>query len=279
MSRLNTRRWLLLLVTALLAAAGLGGASQSGAADTAQAALLWLNPASSSIAVGNSNTLTLQLDDITEVYGMEVALTFDPAFLEVIGDSVTPGDCPEPDFVVVNTVDNSAGTIAYAVTQLGSVPPCDGGTVASIEFQCKAQTSPSTTVSIDSSTISDSDGSPIAHTTQNAEVTCTGGFAVVGTVSLQAWPNGPEGAAVTLADSSGSTVDQQIVGPDGAFSLTAADVSETYHVEASHPRYLTAQATGITAGVGDTINLGVTTLPAGDLNGDGAINILDITVV
>jgi hypothetical protein len=108
---------------------------------------------------------------------------------------------------------------------------------------------------------------------------CVGGFAVIGTVSLQAWPDGPQGAVVLLRDSGGSVVDQQIVGSNGAFSLSAADRGETYGVEASFPRYLPVRATGITSATGDTVDLGPTTLPAGDLNNDGVINILDITVV
>jgi minor extracellular serine protease Vpr len=273
------RHGLLLLAAALLVLVSLGAPRGTGRAASPEAGLLWLDPQISSFAVGTSATLALQLDGVTGVYGAEVDLAFDPAFLEVVGSVVTPGTCPQPDFVVTNTADNGAGTIEYAVTQLNPTLPCAGGTVATIEFLCKAETGPSTVVSIVSSTVSDLDGIAILHDTQDATVECVGGFVVVGTVGLQSWPGGPEGISVILRDSSGTTVDQQVVGAAGAFSLTAGDVTQTYSVEASYPRYLSAKATGITGSAGDTVNLGHATLPAGDLNDDGVINILDITII
>lgn len=279
MSGLRGRHALLLLVVALLVLVGLGVPREIGRADTETVGLLWLNPPNPSAAVGSSTTIALQLDSVTNVYGAEVHLEFDPAFLEVVGDAVVPGTCPQPDFIVANTADNGAGTIVYAVAQLNPTPPCAGGLVADIEFRCKAETSPTTVVSIVSSIISDPDGAPIAHTTQDATVECVGGFVVIGTVALQAWPGGPEGIAVALRDSGGAIVDQEVVGPAGSFSLTAGDVAETYSVEASYPRYLSARASGITGGAGATVDIGHATLPAGDLNGDGVINILDISTI
>jgi hypothetical protein len=258
-----------------LALVGLGVMDDTVYSDAAS--LLWLNPTTVSVPVGSSTDLDLQLDDISNVYGAEAELAFDPAVLEVVGSAVTPGTCPQPDFVVINSADNGAGTIHYAVTQLNPTPPCDGGVTATIEFLCK-QENAGTSVIITSSLISDPDGNEITHSTQDATIECVGGFAVVGTVSLQAWPS-PEGSVVILKNSSGSPVDQVVVGPDGTFSLISGDVTDIYSLEASHDRYLTGQAIGITGNAGDTIDVGTTTLRAGDLNGDGVVNILDITIV
>lgn len=279
MSKLGGRHGLLLLAVVLLVLVGLGAPGGTGQADTATAGLLWLDPPNASTTVGGNTTLALRLSSIADVYGAEVDLVFDPAFLEVVGGAVTPGTCPQADFVVTNTADNTAGTIEYAVTQLNPTAPCDGGLVADIEFRCKAETSPSTVVSIVSSLIADPDGIPIAHTTQDATVECVGGFSVVGTVGLQSWPGGPAGITVVLLDSSDTVVDDEVVGPTGAFSLTAGDVGETYSVEGIYPRYLIVRATGITGAAGDTVDIGHATLPAGDLNDDGVINILDITII
>lgn len=279
MSGSRGRCALLLLIVAVLVLVGLGVSSETGRADTEMVGLLWLNPPNPSAAVGTSTTLALQLDGVIDVYGAEVHLEFDPAFLEVVGDAVIPGTCPAPDFVVSNTADNAVGTIVYAVTELNPTPPCAGGLIADIEFRCKAETSPSTVVSIVSSIISDPDGTPIDHTAQGATVECAGGFVVIGTVDLQAWPGGPEGIAVVLRDSGGAIVDDEVVGPAGTFNLTAGDVGETYSVEASYPRYLSAEAGGITGAAGDTVDIGSAVLPAGDLNGDGVINILDISTI
>ena len=118
------------------------------------------------------------------------------------------------------------------------------------------------------------------HGTQNGTVECQQvAIDIIGTVALQSWPD-PSGVAVTLYDSSGAVVDGPfIVGPDGAFLLHATNETEIYHVVAEYDRYLSAEATGITVQPGDVVNLGLVTLRAGDINGDGVINILDLTAV
>lgn len=99
-------------------------------------------------------------------------------------------------------------------------------------------------------------------------------FEITGSVALQAWPD-PTGVQVTLYDSNGVVDGPYIVASDGAFILKASNELETYSVVAAYNRYLSAEAEGITA----TINLGLTTLRAGDINGDGVINILDLTAL
>jgi hypothetical protein len=241
-------------------------------------ALLWLDPQFPNIPLLGSGQVDLVLSNISNVYGAEMALSFDPTILQVVGASLSPGSCPAPDFVVSNTADNTAGSIDYAVTQLNPTPPCSGGTVATIEFQCIAE-SPSTDVLITSSNVSDPDGVLIPHNTQNATVECSpAGFQVTGSVSLQAWPGGPEGITVVLKDSSAATIDQVVVGPSGDFSLTAADIAETYSVEASYPRYLSVKAEGIIGSASSIVDLGPAELPAGDINGDGQVNIQDLVV-
>jgi PKD repeat protein len=144
--------------------------------------LFWLNPASTSISPSGSAEVVLQLDSITNVYGLQFDLSFDPSVLSVVdadagkpGVQISTGSCPQPDFVVVNDVDGTAGTIEYAATQLNPTLPCDGGEVATIEFECVVE-GDSSVVSFTDSLISDPDGLPISHTTQNATVTCDTGF-------------------------------------------------------------------------------------------------------
>jgi len=87
------------------------------------------------------------------------------------GVQISAGVCPAPDFVVINSAGNNAGTIEYVVSQLNPTPPCNGGEVATIEFQClSVGTSP---VSFTSSLISDPDGIIIAAPTQDATVECS----------------------------------------------------------------------------------------------------------
>ena len=73
--------------------------------------------------------------DVTDLFGAQLELSFDPAVLQVVGTQVTPGSCPKPDFVHTNSVDNGVGSISYVVTSLSPTVPCDGGIVASFQFQ------------------------------------------------------------------------------------------------------------------------------------------------
>jgi PKD repeat protein len=135
----------------------------------ATTALLWLDPPFPEFATG---AIDLRLDDIANVYGVEVELSYDPAVISVPGGNLTPGACPQPDFLATNTA--GSGTIAYAATHLYPTPPCAGGVIATIDLACDPNLSVSTAtdIVITSSLVTNPDGIPIPHSVQNATVTC-----------------------------------------------------------------------------------------------------------
>jgi len=163
----KTKKTLIILLLLVLILAGTFIATSAGVEN---GVILWLNPAYALVNTGTSSGLTLQLDSATNVYGIQLEMTFDPAVINVVGSTLTPGSCPAPDFVLYNTADNGTGDISYVVTQLSPTAPCNGGDVAEIEITCVAPGE--TTVSITSSIISDPNGLPIPHTTQNGSVYC-----------------------------------------------------------------------------------------------------------
>lgn len=282
----NRFRYLFLaLLLTLLTVLGLGAAMNNSGADVLAAptaALLWLDPVEAVAVTGASTDVDVTLSDISNVYGIEFHMEFDAEVLSVVGESLTPGSCPAPQFVVTNVADNTAGTIQYVATQLAPTAPCDGGVAATVAFMCAAglESEVTTPVTITTSIVSDPDGLPIVHSRQNGTVRCEANiFFIEGAVELQGWPSGPAGVMVALKDAGGTTIDSTMVGGDGAFSFTG-NTGETYSVAASYPRYLGIEQTGITSSVvGEVINLGTGRLPAGDINGDGLINILDISGV
>ena len=145
--------------------------------------ILWLNPTAANIPPGQTTDIVVQLDDVDNVYGIEMHLAFDPAIVSVVdangsteGIQIQPGSCPKDDFQIVNTVDNGAGTIDYAVTQLNPTSACNGGDVSTITLQC--QTAGQSDISFGASIIADADGQEIDHTTQNATIVCSSGNAV-----------------------------------------------------------------------------------------------------
>ncbi len=133
--------------------------------------LLWINPANPVINTGETVTVTIQLDQATDVFGVELEMTYDPAIVQIVdadsgtgGVQILPGTCPAPDFVIQNTAYNITGTLNYAVTQFSS-PPCNGGNVAQVTFQAIANgTSP---FDFTTHLIADTNGMSITHTAQN----------------------------------------------------------------------------------------------------------------
>ncbi len=103
--------------------------------------------------VGELLTVTLQLEQVSNLFGVDVQLTFDPSILQVEDADpdtrlvqITPGGFPDlgpPDMklgmVFTNTVDNEMGVLEYAVGLLQDTPPAVGsGTLCTITFQAKA---------------------------------------------------------------------------------------------------------------------------------------------
>lgn len=142
-------------------------------------ALLYLDPETTIRGPGETVSMTIQLESGVQVVGAEVYLAYDPAILEVIdADTMTdtvqiyPGDCPEPEFLVLNEVNVISGTISYAVVDLGADAGCTAGRVAAIEFQCVGLGTSNVTFDPDTY-LSDSEGVSITLTTQDAAITCT----------------------------------------------------------------------------------------------------------
>ncbi len=119
--------------------------------------------------------------DAAGLFGAELDIGFDPAVLQVVGTQVTPGACPQPDFVVTNSVDNALGTISYAATSLAPTLPCAGGIIASFQFQVSAAAAAgSTSVQFDKVILADSNGTQIPAAPTNLDLSI-----VVATITAQ----------------------------------------------------------------------------------------------
>ncbi len=132
----------LLMLSVLLLLAMLSGQqvlSQSGA-------LVKVSPENASVALGQTIDIQVMVENIANLYGIDVRVLFDPAILEVVdvnattsGVQVTPGTFPYPDFTVKNETDNALGLVWYVVTQLNPRQPASGsGTIMTIRFRAKA---------------------------------------------------------------------------------------------------------------------------------------------
>ena len=136
-----------------------------------------INPASQEISLGTTGSTDVLIEDVTDLYGFEFQITFDPTLVEVVdanpvqaGVQIQPGDFLSPDWLLDNTVDNDNGTIAYALCQLSPSQPQSGdGVLAIITWRGKVMgTSPITFTHVQ---LGAPGGVPIPATSQDGEIT------------------------------------------------------------------------------------------------------------
>jgi LysM repeat protein len=105
-----------------------------------------LVPDVQTVDVGQLANVTLRIENVQDLYGYQVTITFDPAVLEVIdsdpgtaGVQVGLGTFVTPDYVPQNSADNSLGTIDCVVSQVAPSTAANGsGTLLTISFRGKA---------------------------------------------------------------------------------------------------------------------------------------------
>lgn len=136
------------------------------------------SPLQQEVAHGETITLAIQINDAVNLYGAQVHARFDPAVLMVVdadssedGIQITPGNLPPPMGFHKSEANNQLGTVYYAVSLLGAVPPSNGsGTLATITF--KAIGVGASAISISSVMMFRSDLLPIQPIIgENAEIT------------------------------------------------------------------------------------------------------------
>ncbi len=140
-------------------------------------AMVRVEPATLQVGEGQTESITLVIENAQDVYGIDVRAEFDPNVLEIVdsdaaktGAQMTPGDFLKPDFVVQNQADNQAGTLQYVITQMNPSPPANGSGIVleiMVRGKTRAQTSPFT---ITHAELADRRGNALNVTSQNGSV-------------------------------------------------------------------------------------------------------------
>ena len=144
-------------------------------------ALVRADPAASVVSVGQTATITIRLENATDVYGIDVRLGFDPTAIEIIdadstqaGVQILAGTFPYPDFTVRNVVEPVTGTVHYASVQLNPRAPASGAG-AVFSFQVRGKTASQSTLAIQSVEMADRNGTSLPVRTQAATIQVTAG--------------------------------------------------------------------------------------------------------
>lgn len=150
----------------------------------AQGTQVIVYPASQSIALGGMATVEIRVQNVTNLYGVDLRLSFDKTKLEVQdanptapGIQVAPGGFLDPfqGFLQNNTADNTAGTVQYVYTLVGSTAPAATGTGTLISIQFKGIAAGTGNISFTATTLVNSSAAPITHTTTGGSITVVSG--------------------------------------------------------------------------------------------------------
>ena len=110
-----------------------------------EGASILFSPSPAIIQACETVAVEVRVNDVFDLYGVDIKVAFDPGVLEVVdanpakpGIQVQDGGFLSPDFVVSREADNAAGTLEYAMTQVGGSPVSGSGVLCTIFFQAKS---------------------------------------------------------------------------------------------------------------------------------------------
>ncbi|MBN1922208.1 MAG: hypothetical protein JW892_13250 [Anaerolineae bacterium] len=126
------------------------------AAQTAGTVSLRVVPAEAEVVVNQTTDVAVEVVGVQNLYAVDIAIAFDPQVVEVVdadattaGVQVALGTFLDPGFVIRNVVDNTQGTLRFAMTQVNPSTPKSGtGNVIVIRLRGKrvGATSPITLI-------------------------------------------------------------------------------------------------------------------------------------
>ncbi len=105
--------------------------------------VLQFTPATPAVAVGETIDVAVAVENVTDLYGFDIAVGFDPALVEVVdldpdldGIQVALGLFLDPGFVIFNQANNELGQLRLVMTQLNpSTPKSGGGNLLVVRFR------------------------------------------------------------------------------------------------------------------------------------------------
>lgn len=162
---------------ALIASMLLAASAYPGSAALADGgAWIGVVPSELQVPVDGVGTTDIKVDNISNLYGAEFHLSFNPACVQVKGDAdpSTPGiQIPVGPlftggnaFVGKNDADNAAGKVDFVATLKHPAMPVTGnGVVASINWTVKCASA----LTFTSTKLGDVNGIPIVHTVGNGD--------------------------------------------------------------------------------------------------------------
>lgn len=222
------------------------------------------------------DTMQIRVDNVVNLAVVEMEITYDPAVIQVIdadaaqrGVQVRVDSVFDVDSIFTNEVDTTRGIISFGAGVIG-VPVINGSSPL-IAIDWRPQRVGSSAVTITSLTLTDAGGQTISAPVLSGEVVVN--FVpncLSGSVALE---GRSEHGGVTVTNAEG---DQTTTLPDGSYAIPASSSLTFEHAGFVPAQADLSQQTLSAAAAGQQITLQRVTLPAGDVNGDRVVNILDM---
>ena len=235
---------------------------------------IYLAPSPSTVSVSGTFTMEIRIDDIENLYGAQVELSFDPTIVEVVdaydfapGVQIEVGDFPVPDVVLQNAVNNSTGGIAYIISLQGPKPPgvSGSGVLARIVFHGLEEGT--SEVEFTRVILADPQSVEIEALSRDGLIVVQQATGTVsGKVILERRASNA-GASVAVDGLSATTPE------DGSYTVASVPPGE-HTVSVSRMSYLRTWRE-VTVTAGETLNLPDVTLLGGDVNKDDHIDHAD----
>lgn len=137
--------------------------------------LVKIHPTSGTFMAGDTISVEVWVENITDLYGADVQLKFDPLAFQVLdanpsapGDQITVrSDLLQPGFVIHQEANNQTGLIWYANSQVNPALPVSGSG-ALFAFVLLARANGTFLLDISSQQLSDKSANPISASEQDA---------------------------------------------------------------------------------------------------------------
>lgn len=261
---------LLIILTLVLIGSGLTATRPVTADGPAN---VYLQPSDQTIVQGQETTVEVWVENVADFYGAQFTLSFDSGILE--GVSITPGaaftDYPDEYEVAQNEIVSNTVKFAATLLRVPKAGPLSGNLhLATITF--RGQAVGDSALTFNTIKISDSSGNSIPFTSEGGNVTVVCETTVTGHAYLEG-RHEHNGILVTLSGPSTLTTTTDV---SGTFAFNDVPPG-TYTVTMSNDLYLTSIVT-VTVSACQTNEICDVTLAGGDLNGDGTIDILDLSL-
>jgi len=147
------------------------------------ATIVYVSPPSSTVSLGQTLLIDIKISDVTDIYGWEFKLTWNPNLLDILDVTEGPFLKLGGSTFFAKKINNTAGYILVDCTLLGAVPGVSGsGTLATVQLY--AETIGTSALDLYDTVLLNSLEQTIIHTVNDGTVNVTSPFHDVAIVSV-----------------------------------------------------------------------------------------------